>query len=98
MEVQKFWTKTKIIILCSFLLIIGIVIAIIFINKSRQKDEYIKLEKSINTSVVANHLALEDIKLEDGEYKQIDIKDLYESKAMSGKYNDACIGYVIAEK
>ena len=98
MEVQKFWTKTKIIILCSFLLIIGIVVAIIFINKSRQKDEYIKLEKSINTNVVANHLALEDIKLEDGEYKQIDIKDLYESKAMSGKYNDACIGYVIAEK
>lgn len=98
MEVQKFWTKTKLIIIGSVILIVGIIIAIIYFNRSRQKDEYIKLEKSINTNVVANHLSLEAITLEDGEYKEINIKDLYESKAMSGKYNDACVGYVIAEK
>ena len=98
MEVTKFWTKTKIIILLSILLVIGIVVAVIFINRARLKNEYIKLEKSITTSVVQNHLVLEDIKLEENQYKKIDIKALYNSGAMSGKYNDACIGYVIAEQ
>ena len=98
MEVQKFWTKTKIIIIASVLLVIGIIVAIIMINKSRLKNEYIKLEKSITTNVVSNHLLIEGIKLEEGQYKKIDIKSLYNSGAMTGKYNDACIGYVIAEQ
>ena len=47
MEVSKFWTKTKIIILVTILVIIGIIVAAIFINRARLKKEYIKLENRI---------------------------------------------------
>ena len=98
MEVTKFWTKPKLIILGSVLLVIGIVVAIVLIHRSNLRKEFIGLEEKINTSVVANHLSLEKIELKDDEYKEINIQALYKSHAMSGTYDDRCEGYVIVEK
>ena len=98
MEVTKFWTKPKLIILGSLLVVIGIIVAIVLIHRSNLRKEFMALEKKINTSVVANHLSLEKIELKDDEYKKINIQALYKSHAMSGTYDDRCEGYVIAEK
>ena len=59
MEVTKFWTKPKLIILASLLVIAGIIVAIVMIHRSNLRKEFMALEKKINTSVVANHLSLE---------------------------------------
>lgn len=98
MEISKFWTKTKVIILLVFVLLIALIVGIIFFRRAKLKNEYMNLEKKINGNVVANHLILEDITLKDDEYKRINIKSLYNSGALSGKYDPACQGYVIAEK
>ena len=55
MEVTKFWTKTKIIILCAiFLVIIGIV-AGIFIHRAQLKKTYKKLE-GVYTNAISAYL------------------------------------------
>ena len=99
MEVQKFWTKTKVIILLILLLIIGLIIGGIFLRRHYLKKEYIKLESFINNNV-DNYLKLEGIVLEDGEYRKINIVDIYKkglAQLASNKYQDDCIGYSIVE-
>lgn len=98
MEVQKFWTKPKIIILISLVVIAAIVTTIILVHRSNLRKKYIALENKINNSVVANHLQIEKIELKDDEYKKISLASLYKSGALSGKNDNACDGYVIAEK
>lgn len=96
MEVTKFWTKTKIIILISLLLIIALIVSIIFIRRSILKKEYIKLESFINNNV-SNYLSLEAIELKKGEYREINIKDLYKARLANNDYEDDCDGYSIVE-
>lgn len=96
MEVQKFWTKTKIIILIAILLIIGIVVGAIFIHRAKLKKEYIKLENQFNNAA-PNYLLLEQIELEEDEYRKINIKAIVKDKLVINKRSDDCSGYVIAE-
>ena len=96
MEVQKFWTKTKIILLIVLLVIIGIIIGSILIHRSNLKKEYIKLEKQFNNAA-PNYLLLEQIELDEDEYRKINIKSILKDKLVINKRADDCSGYVIAE-
>lgn len=97
MEVTKFWTKTKVIILLVLLAIIGAIVGFIFYRRAKLKEEYIELEKRINDNVVY-YLSLEGIELEEGEYRKIDIKDIFKHKlADKSEHKDDCKGYSIAE-
>lgn len=97
MEVTKFWTKTKIIILLVVLVIIGIIVGIYLFNRSKLKKEYMKLERQF-TNATYNYLMLEKIELKKNEYRRIDIKKIVNDKLVLNKRADDCIGYVIAEK
>ena len=47
MEVSKFWTKTKIIVLISILVVIGIIVGSIFLYRN-------SMRKNKNTNVIGN--------------------------------------------
>ena len=44
MEVSKFWTKTKIIVLISILVVIGIIVGSIFLYRNSMRKKYQALE------------------------------------------------------
>ena len=96
MEEEKFWTKTRLIIIGSLLLIIGIIVLSIFLYRSSMKKKYIVLESQINNSA-PNYLALEDITLKDDEYRKIPIELIKEKKLVTNSKIDDCEGYVIAK-
>ena len=97
MEVTKFWTKTKIIILLVVIAIVGIIVGIHLFNNAKLKKEYIKLERQF-TNATYNYLMLEKIELKKNEYRRIDIKKIVNDKLVLNKRADDCTGYVIAEK
>lgn len=96
MEVSKFWTKTKIIILVTILVIIGIIVAAIFINRARLKKEYIKLENRITNDAAPNYMSYEQINLKENQYRKINIRQIQADKLI-GSIADDCDGYVIVE-
>ena len=96
MEVSKFWTKTKIIILLIILSIILIVSGIIVFNRIRLKKEYIKLENRITNDAAPNYMTYEQIKLKNNQYRKIDIKQIRADKLISKRADD-CDGYVLVE-
>lgn len=96
MEVSKFWTKTKIIILITVLVVIGLIVGIIFINRARLKKEYIKLENRITNDAAPNYMTYEQISLKDNEYRKINIRQIQEDKLIPPRASD-CDGYVIVE-
>ena len=96
MEVTKFWTKTKVIILLVLLAIIGAIVGFIFYRRGKLKKEYMEIEKRINENVVY-YLSLEGIELEEDEYRKINIKEIYKHDLAKNDYQDDCKGYSIAE-
>lgn len=96
MEEEKFWTKTKFIILGVILVIIGLIVASILIYRSSMKKKYIILESQINNSA-PNYLALEDITLKKDEYRKISIDLIKDKKLVTNSNIDDCDGYVIAK-
>lgn len=97
MEESRFWTKGKISLIIVILFIIGGIIGIILMNRSKAKDEYMRLEKQITNQYAPNYLLYEQIELGDYEYRKIDIKDMIKYDLIpNDKIND-CDGYVIAE-
>ena len=96
MEVSKFWTKTKIIILLVLLSIALIVAGAIVLNRARLKKEYIKLENRITNDAAPNYMSYEQIELKDNEYRKIDIKQIREDRLISKRADD-CDGYVLVE-
>ena len=96
MEVSKVWTKTKIIILVVFLVIIGIIVAAILINRARLKKEYIKLENRITNDAAPNYMSYEQINLKENQYRKINIRQIQADKLI-GSIADDCDGYVIVE-
>ena len=96
MEVSKFWTKTKIIILLVLLSIALIVAGVIVFNRARLKKEYIKLENRITNDAAPNYMSYEQIELKDNEYRKIDIKQIREDRLISKRADD-CDGYVLVE-
>ena len=96
MEVTKFWTKTKIIILCAiFLVIVGIVIGI-FIHRAQLKKTYKKLE-GVYTNAISAYLKKEKITIGDGEYRKTNIEDIRKVQEIEYKRVNDCSGYVISE-
>ena len=64
MEVTKFWTKTKIIILAAIVGVIGIIIGSIFLYRNSMKKKYQALEPKFNNSI-NNYLNAVGLELED---------------------------------
>lgn len=95
MEVQKFWTKGKIIFLLILLIIVASIVSTIVIKNNSLKKEYIKLENQL-TSNGDNYMKLEGLTLDYGEWREINIKDIFKKGLVNNKYSDDCKGYVIA--
>lgn len=95
MEVTKFWTKGKIIFL---LIILGIGLSFFLISyhkKSTLKKEYIKLENLLTLNA-PYYMQLEGIELELGEWREINIKDVFKRGLAKNSYSSDCKGYIIA--
>jgi uncharacterized protein YjdB len=96
MEEEKFWTKTRLIILGAVVAIILIVVAIILIHRNTMRKKYIVLENQINNTA-PNYLLYEKIELEEDEYRKIPI-ELIKAKGLVTNANiKDCEGYVIAK-
>ena len=95
MEVQKFWTKGKIIFLLTFILLVGSIASIIYINRSKLKKEYIKIENQL-LNIAPNYIEREGIILNAGEWREISIKELTKNSYIPSAYLKDCKGYVIA--
>ena len=98
MEVSKFWTKTKIIVLLSILVIIGIVVGSIFLYRNSLKKKYISLESKFNNSI-NNYLKAVGLEIEDDNYIETNIKDIINKGGFVTDENAKdCEGYVISVK
>ncbi|MBR2603489.1 MAG: DUF5011 domain-containing protein [Bacilli bacterium] len=96
MEVEKFWTKFKLIVLGVIIGIIAIIFGIVMLYRSSMRKKYIMLESQINNSA-SNYLDIEDIELEKDEYRKIDINLIKEKKLVTNSNIKDCKGYVIAK-
>ena len=98
MEVSKFWTKTKIIVLISILVVIGIIVGSIFLYRNSMRKKYQALEPKFNNAV-KNYLAQESLVVEDNSYIETDIKDIINKGGLvTEELAKDCEGYVISEK
>lgn len=95
MEEVKFWTKGKIIALSVFLGIIAVIVGIIFLHRYSLKKEYIELQNQF-TYAAPNYLLKEQITLEKGQWRKINIKDILSQKLVISDLASSCKGYVLA--
>lgn len=96
MEVTKFWTKTRIILIIISLLVIGGIIGGIFLYRKNMAKKYKELEPKFSNAA-SNYLALEGITLTDDSYREINIKNIEGKGLVSSNLIDDCVGYVISE-
>ena len=97
MEEEKFWTKTRIIIISVIVLIVIIIIASIFIHRASMKKKYIILENQINNAA-PNYMLRESIELkEENEYRRVPIELIKKAQLVTNSNMDDCEGYVIAK-
>ena len=98
MEVTKFWTKTKIIILAVIVAIIAIIVASILLYRNSLKKKYQALEPKFNNSI-NNYLSAVGLELEDDKYIETDIKDIIKKGGfVTDSLAKDCEGYVISMK
>lgn len=95
MEVTKFWTKTKIILLISTILLIGAIVGIVFLYRNSMAKKYQALEEKFSNAA-GNYLAVEGIVLTN-DYREIDIKAIEKKGLVTSDLIDDCEGYVISE-
>lgn len=96
MEETKWLTKGKIILISLILLVIIGIVSGIFIHRSNLKKDYIKFENQL-AYAAPNYIIKEKIKLNDGEWREINIKDILSQKLVINKRSGDCSGYVIAQ-
>ena len=96
MEETKWLTKTKIIIMASIVLVIGLIIIFFVVHKKNLRKEYMNYEKQLEYAA-PNYLLKEKIKLKEDEWREIKIKDLLKQKLIVNKRSSDCNGYVIAQ-
>lgn len=96
MEEAKWLTKTKIIILASIILIIGLIAIFIVVRKNNLKKDYIKYESQLEYAA-PNYLLKENISLKENEWRKIKVKDILDQKLITNKRSSDCDGYVIAQ-
>ena len=98
MEVSKFWTKTKIIVLAVILGIIGIIVGSIFLYRHSLKKKYMALEPKFNNSI-NNYLNAVGLEITSDNYIETDIKDIIKKGGfVTDEHAKDCEGYVISEK
>ena len=98
MEVSKFWTKTKLIVLGVILGIIGIIVLSVFLYRNNMKKKYMALEPKFNNSI-NNYLNAVGLELSDDNYIETDIKDIIKKGGfVTDDHAKDCEGYVISEK
>lgn len=98
MEVTKFWTKTKIIILSVLVAIIAITVVSIIVYRNNLKKKYMALETKFNNSI-NNYLTAVGLELEDDKYIETDIKDVIKKGGfVTDSLAKDCEGYVISMK
>ncbi len=95
MEETKWLTKTKLIILFSLILMIGIISVIIIVHKNNLKKEYIKFENQLEYAA-PNYILKEKISLKENEWREINITEILKQKLVINKNSSDCKGYVIA--
>lgn len=96
MEETKWLTKTKIIIMASIILVIGLIIIFFVVHKKNLRKEYINFEKQLEYAA-PNYLLKEKIRLKEDEWREIKIKDLLKQKLLVNKRASDCEGYVLAQ-
>ena len=96
MEETKWLTKTKIIIMASLVLIIGLIVIFIVVHRHNLKKEYIKYESQLEYAA-PNYLLKEKIFLKENEWREIKVKDILKQKLITNKRSSDCDGYVIAQ-
>ena len=97
MEITKFWTKTKIIVLAVILGIIGIIVGAVFIYRGSMKKKYMALEPKFNNSI-NNYLKAVGLELEEDNYIETNIKDIVNKGGfVTDELAKDCEGYVISE-
>ena len=99
MEETKWLTKTKIIIFSSIVLVIGLVIIFIVVNRHNLKKQYIQYEEQLKYAA-SNYLKKEKIELKDNQWRKIKSSDILKEKLLDSKSRAAsdCTGYTIAYK
>lgn len=95
MEETKWFTKTKLIILLSVLVVVGLIVIFIVVHRNNLKKEYKNFESQLEYAA-PNYLIKEKIKLKEEEWREIDIKDMLKQKLITNKRSSDCEGYVIA--
>lgn len=96
MEETKWLTKTKIIIMSSVVLIIGLIVIFIVVHRHNLRKEYINYESQLEYAA-PNYLLKEKISLKENEWREIKIKDILKQKLITNKRSSDCDGYVIAQ-
>ena len=96
MEETKFWTKAKLIAIGIIVGIIAIIVIFILLHRSSMRKKYILLESQINNAA-PNYLVLEDIELEEDQYRKIPIENIKKKKLVTNSNINDCIGYAIAK-
>lgn len=98
MEVSKFWTKTKIIILISILALIGLIVLSVFLYRNNMRKKYMALEPKFNNSI-NNYLKAVGLDLDENNYIETNIKDIVNKGGfVTDSLAKDCEGYVISEK
>ncbi len=99
MEVSKFWTRTKIIVLLVILGVIGIVVGSVFLYRNSMKKKYMALEPKFNNTI-NNYLKAIGLELEDNDsYIETNIKDIIKKGGfVTDELAKDCEGYVITEE
>ena len=96
MEETRWLTKTKIIIMSSIILIVGLIYIIIVVNRHNLKKQYIEYERQLEYAA-PNYLLKEKIKLKEDEWRQISVSDILKRKLITNKRSSDCDGYVIVQ-
>lgn len=96
MEETKWLTKTKIIIMSSIVLIIGLIVIFVVVHRHNLKKEYMKYESQLEYAA-PNYLLKERISLKENEWREIKVKDILKQKLITNKRSSDCDGYVIAQ-
>lgn len=96
MEETKWLTKTKIIIMISIVVVIGLIITFIVVHRKNLKKEYINYENQLEYAAPL-YLQKEKISLKEEEWREIDVKDVIKKNLISNKRSSDCDGYIIAQ-
>ena len=96
MEETRWLTKTKIIIMSSLVLIVGLIVIFVAVKRHNLRRQYKEYETQLEYAA-PNYLLKEKIQLKPDEYRKINVDELLRQKLITNKKSSDCEGYVIAK-